>query len=33
MVGEQNKGLAMLLGVIAAVFFVLLIVGYAVGDV
>jgi hypothetical protein len=33
MVGEQNKGLAMMLGVVAVVFFVLLIVGYAVGDV
>jgi hypothetical protein len=33
MVGEQNKGIAMMLGVIAVVFFVLLIVGYAVGDV
>ncbi len=33
MVGEQNKGLAMMLGVIAVVFFVLLIVGYVVGDV
>jgi hypothetical protein len=33
MVGEQNKGLAMMLGVVAVVFFVLLIVGYVVGDV
>jgi hypothetical protein len=33
MVGEANKGLAMLLGVIALVFFVLLVVGYIVGDV
>jgi hypothetical protein len=33
MVGQENKGLAMLLGVIALVFLVLLIVGYAVGDV
>lgn len=33
MVGEQNKGLAMLLGVIGVMFLVLLIVGYAVGDV
>jgi hypothetical protein len=32
-VGEANKGLAMVLGVVALVFFVLLIVGYAVGDV
>ena len=33
MVGQENKGLAMLLGVIALVFLVLLIVGYIVGDV
>jgi hypothetical protein len=32
-VGEQNKGLAMMLGVVAVVFIVLLVVGYAVGDV
>jgi hypothetical protein len=33
MVGEENKGLAMLLGVVALIFFVLLVVGYIVGDV
>jgi hypothetical protein len=33
MVGQENKGLAMLLGVVALVFLVLLIVGYIVGDV
>jgi hypothetical protein len=33
MVGQENQGLAMLLGVVALIFFVLLIVGYIVGDV
>jgi hypothetical protein len=33
MVGEENKGLAMLLGVVGLIFFVLLVVGYIVGDV
>jgi len=33
MVGEENKGLAMMLGVVALIFFVLLVVGYIVGDV
>jgi hypothetical protein len=32
-VGDQNKGLAILLAVVALLFFVLLIVGYVVGDV
>ena len=31
--GTENQGLAMFLGVIAVAFFVLLIVGYIVGDV
>jgi len=33
MVGEENKWLAMMLGVVALIFFVLLVVGYIVGDV
>jgi hypothetical protein len=33
MVGGENRGLAMMLGVVALIFLVLLIVGYAVGDV
>ena len=33
MVGEANKGIAMFLGVVGVLFFVLLIVGYIVGDV
>jgi hypothetical protein len=32
-VGDQNKGLAILLAVVGLLFFVLLIVGYVVGDV
>jgi hypothetical protein len=33
MVGQENQGLATLLGVVALIFLVLLIVGYIVGDV
>jgi hypothetical protein len=32
-VGDQNRGLAILLAVVALLFFVLLVVGYVVGDV
>ena len=33
MVGEENTGLAIMLAVVALIAIVLLIVGYAVGDV
>jgi hypothetical protein len=32
-VGDQNKGLAIMLAVVGLVFFVLLVVAYIVGDV